>query len=105
MIETLEQGFTLALILTAFALYLWLVFIVSSWLWRKLITLVDARIYHPEKPITNRVIISMWEAAKETPTMFFAPAILCGNWIKQLMVSYLSAVDKLVLESKRKNKE
>jgi hypothetical protein len=95
MIETLEQGFVLALALSAIALYLWVVFTVSAWLWNKFVASVDARIYHPTKPVSSRLAISIWEAAKETPVMFFAPAILLWRWLKKAMKRYMKAVDQL----------
>lgn len=101
MIETLEQGVLLALTLAAIALYFWLAFSLTAWLWRKFTVLVDARVYHAEHPVSNKLVLSMWQAAKATPIMFFAPAILLWRWLKNAMNRYIKAVDQLLAEHQK----
>lgn len=100
MIETLKEGFLLALGLSAIGLYLWLVFSVSAWLWRRFVVWVDDRINHSVQPVTNQVIVSMWQAVKETPLMFFAPVILLWRGLKTATLRYMNAVGQLVAEKK-----
>lgn len=101
MIETLEQGVLLALTIAAIALYFWLAFSLSAWLWRKFTVLVDARFYHAKNPVSNKLVLSMWQAAKATPIMFFAPAILLWHWLKNAMTRYIKAVDQLLAEHQK----
>jgi hypothetical protein len=100
MIETIKEGFLLALGLSAIGLYLWLVFSASAWLWRRFVAWVDDRINHSVQPVTNRVIVSMWQVAKETPVIFFAPAILLWRGFRTATVRYMNEVDQLVAQRK-----